>query len=242
MRSQLGAQVHVAQPTDHRLVGVGVALHLEAGVFQFKFVQNFKQTVFVAFAFGVHRQPLHGQRKLQGFEVNVVFVMGIVQHAVKLNVVHLGHGTDVAGHQAGHFHVVFALQAVQVRHLERPLARAHKQLRVFAHGALVHTEHPQLADEGVHHHLEHVGQHMQAHHRAGSQRLAVGRQAHLCRTVAGCPRPDWVPAWPVHPAIAAHRRRCGPTQTRIGIKCPERKRASNGACNSCGVGSTPSSR
>ena len=158
---QLGAQVHVTQAADHRLVGVRVALDLEAGVFQFELVQYFKQAVFIALALGLHRQPLHGQWKLQRLQVDVVFVVRVVQHAIEFDLVHLGHRPDVARPQAGHFDIVLALQAVEVRHLERPLARADEQLRVLCNRALVHAKHPHLANERVHHHLEHMGQHVQ---------------------------------------------------------------------------------
>jgi len=111
---QLGAQMHIAQPTDNGFIGAGVALHLEAWVFQLKFVQYFKQAVLITLAPRLHRQSLHGQGKLEWREVNVVLIVRVVQHAVKLDLIDLGNRADVAWHQAGHFHVVLALQPVEV--------------------------------------------------------------------------------------------------------------------------------
>jgi hypothetical protein len=77
----------------------GVALDLEAGVFQLQLVQNLEQALLVALAPGLHGQALHGLGKLQRFQVDVVFVVRIVQHAVEFDLLDLGHRADVTGHQ-----------------------------------------------------------------------------------------------------------------------------------------------
>lgn len=63
---------------DHRLVGAGMALDLEAGVFQLQFVQHLKQALLVPLALGLHRQALHRLRQGQGPQVNLVFVVRVI--------------------------------------------------------------------------------------------------------------------------------------------------------------------
>ena len=111
---QLGAQMHIAQSPDNGFVGAGVALHLEARVFQLQFMQYFKQAVFITLAPRLYRQSLHGQGKLEWLQVNVVLIVRVVQHAVKFDLIDLGHGANVARHQAGHFHIFLALQAIKM--------------------------------------------------------------------------------------------------------------------------------
>ena len=120
-----------------------------------------EQALFIALAPRLHRQPVHRLGELQRAQMDVVFVVRIVQHIVKADFVDLGNRPDVAGLQGRHFQEVLALQAVQMGDLERAFGGADKQLRVAAHRALVHPEHAELAHERVDHHLEHMGQHVQ---------------------------------------------------------------------------------
>ena len=126
---QLGAQVHFAEAADHGLVGGGMALDLEAGVFELELVQDVEQALLVALAPGLHRQALHRLRKFERLQVDVVLVVRVVQHAVELDLVDLGDGADVAGQQRGHLDVVLALQPVQVGDLERAFGRPDEELR-----------------------------------------------------------------------------------------------------------------
>jgi hypothetical protein len=68
-----------------------------------------------------------------------------------------------------------AVQAQQVADLERFLGIADQQLHVALQRALVHAEDAELADEGVDHHLEHMGQHMLL--RVGDRAEGLGRWA-----------------------------------------------------------------
>ena len=56
--------------------------------------------------------------------------------------------------------VLAALQHEQVPDLERLAAVADEELRVARHRALVHAEDAELADERIHHDLEHVREHV----------------------------------------------------------------------------------
>jgi hypothetical protein len=95
----------------------------------------------------VHRQALHWLRELERFEVDVVFVMRIVQYAVELDFIDLGHGAEVARQQRLGFEVLLALQAIDVSDLERTLAITDKELRILADGALMNTENANFANE-----------------------------------------------------------------------------------------------
>ena len=157
---ELGSQMHVPEPPNHGFVGAGVTLHLETGVFKFKFVQNIEQPLLVALAPCLHRQTMHGLWKSQWFEVNVILVVRVMQHAIEFNFVHLGNGADVTRHQVCDFDVILALKAIQMRDLEGFPGRSNKQLGVAPDRSLVHPKDPQLANEGVDHDLENVGQNM----------------------------------------------------------------------------------
>ena len=92
--------------------------------------------------------------------MDVVLVVGIVQHRVELDFVDLGDRADVARNQGVGLDIFFSLQQIQVRHLERPRAVADEQLRIALHRALVHAENAELAHVGIDDDLEHVGEHV----------------------------------------------------------------------------------
>ncbi|MNF57000.1 hypothetical protein D3C84_385100 [compost metagenome] len=105
------AQVQFAHATQHGLLSGGLVVELHAGVFGLQPVQHFGNALFVATALGLDGQALHGGGEIQGFEVDLVFVMGVVQHRVEFHFVDLGQGAEVAGDQPRHFLVALALQA-----------------------------------------------------------------------------------------------------------------------------------
>ena len=83
-----------------------------------------------------------------------------MQHATQLNLIDFGHCAQFAGHQRIDFDVVFALQAVEMRHLAGALAVADEELAVFAQRALMDAEDAKFANEGVADHFEDMRQHM----------------------------------------------------------------------------------
>ena len=123
-------------------------------------VQHVGDAPFVAAPLGLDRDAVHRRRELERRHVDVVLVVRVVQHAVEVDLVHLRDGGDVAGHRAVDLDVLAALQHEQVPDLERLAALADVELRVARDGALVHAEDPELADERVHHDLEHVREHV----------------------------------------------------------------------------------
>jgi hypothetical protein len=152
--------VQIAQAADEGLVDRGVVLDLEGGVLGGELVQRVRDLLLVAPALGLDRERVHGGRKLERHEMNLVFVMRIVQHRVEMNLVHLGDRPDVARDERVGLDEVLALQQVGVADLECLAAFADEELRVLGDRALVDAKHPHLADVGVDHHLEDVRDHV----------------------------------------------------------------------------------
>ena len=109
---------------------------------------------------GLIANAVHRRRELERPHVDVVLVVRIVQHAVELDLVDLGHGADVARHDLVDLDVLLALQHEQMPDLERLAAVADEELRVACDRALVHAEDAELAHERVDDDLEHVREHV----------------------------------------------------------------------------------
>ena len=150
-------QVQVGQPAHHALVELAVVLDAEAGVLFVELGQRGGEFLLLSLVRRLHCQTEHGPGEIQRLEVDLVLVVGIVQHSVEMDLVHLGHGGDVAGYGLVDLDVLLAAQLEQVAHLEWFLAVVDEQLGVAPHRALVDTEHAELAHEGIVDDLEHVG-------------------------------------------------------------------------------------
>ena len=135
-------------------------LYLETGIFTHQLGQDLPQPLLIATPLGRNRQAMHRRREGQRPEVDMVVLSGIVQHGVKVQLVDLGNGADVAGQRTRHLNMRLALQPVQMRHLEGLAAVADIQLAARCDRALVHPQHAQLADVGIDRDLEDMGQHM----------------------------------------------------------------------------------
>ena len=168
---QLGAQVHVAKATDHRFVGGRVTLDLEGRVLHGQFAEDIEQTLLVALLLRLDGQAGHRLREFERLQVNMVFVVRVVQHAVEGYFVDLGHSADFARQQFIHLEGLGALDTVKVCHLERFLAVTDEELHFLLHRALMHAEDADLAHVGVDDHLEHMRQHMAGGVRFGGERL-----------------------------------------------------------------------
>jgi hypothetical protein len=214
---------------------------LEAGVFDLELVQDLEQALLVGLAPRMYRQALHRLRKLERLQVDMVFVMRIVQHAVELDFLDLGDGAQIAGYQRLDLDILLALQAIHVADLERTLAVADEELRVLADRSLMDAEDTDLADEGIADDLEDVRQHvllrvwlgMEGFHRTAGfaaverRRVTLGRiGASLASTSSNCG--------------CRHRFLQKRRESESGGRhaAPFRK----GRCSSSGLGSTPSSR
>ncbi len=174
---QVDAQVQVRQAADDGFVGFLLVLDVEAGVLLGQLVQGVGELLLLAAAGGLDRQAEHRPREVDRREVDVVFVVAVVQHGVEVQVVDLGHRGDVAGHRAVDLDVVLALDAEQVADLERLAAVVDEQLRILLHRALVHAEDAQLAHERVVGDPEHVGDHVRIRVRGQFQRPGFGAAA-----------------------------------------------------------------
>ena len=116
-------------------------------------------------------RPNIGLGKSSGCEVDLVFVVAVVQHRIEMQFVDLGDRGDVAGYRLVDLDVVLALELEQVPDLERLLAVVDEQLRVPLHRALVDAEDAELADEGIVDDLEHVGDDVRLRIGRGFDRL-----------------------------------------------------------------------
>ncbi len=164
--------MQLAQAPDYGLIGRSVALELEARVLHLELVQHFEQALLVALLLGLNRDTVHRRGKFEGAQVDMVLVVRIVQHAVELDLLDLGHRADVPRNERIGLDVVLALYRKQVPDLEGAPAVADEELRVRGDRSLVHAEDPHLADEGIDDHLEHVREHV---------RLRPGHRVELLR-------------------------------------------------------------
>ena len=149
-------QVQVAEAVQHGLVLRRVVLDAHARVFGRQPVQAFRELLFVAALLGADREAEHRRRERDRLQVEVVLVVRVVQHGVEVDLVDLRHRADVARHRLCDLDVLLALQLEQVRDLDGLAAIADEQRRAGLHGALVHAEDAELADERVDRDLEDV--------------------------------------------------------------------------------------
>ncbi len=98
---EVDAQVQVGQAANHGFVGLGLVLDDEAGILLGQLVQCGGEFLLLALAGGFHRQAEHRLGEVERREVDLVFVVAVVQHRVEMQVVDLGDGGDVAGDRPG---------------------------------------------------------------------------------------------------------------------------------------------
>jgi hypothetical protein len=168
-------QVQLAEAAHDGLVGRGVVLDVEAGVFGLELVQRVGELLLVAALGDVDGQPEQRHRALDAVEVEVVLVVGVVQHGVEVDVVDARDGEDVAGHALVDLVQLGAVYPIQVIDLERLARVADEQLRVRRDPALVDAEDADLAAERVVDDLEDVGDGVQVRVRRDLHRLACRR-------------------------------------------------------------------
>jgi hypothetical protein len=81
---------------QHRLVQSGVMLDADTGIFGGKFVEGVCESLFVTAPFWFYCEPVHGRREVDGTEVVIIFVVGVVEHIIEADLVDLGDTADVA--------------------------------------------------------------------------------------------------------------------------------------------------
>jgi hypothetical protein len=121
------AQMQVPQTAEDHLVDRGIVLDDECRVLRHHLVQHVGDALLVAAALGRDREPVHGHRELQRPHVDVVLVVGVVQHAVEGDLVDLRHRGQVARHGVVDLDVLAALEREQVPDLERLAAVARRR-------------------------------------------------------------------------------------------------------------------
>ena len=163
--------MHLAEAADDGLLGLHVALDAEAGVFVEEAVEGLREALLVAVLFGQERQAENGLRVARPGHVEVVFVVGIMEHRVAVDLVDAGHRADVAGDADVDLGLILALHAQQVADLEGLAGVADEELGVGRDRALVDAEQAQLAAEGVVADLEDVGDDVLVGVGGGADRL-----------------------------------------------------------------------
>ena len=149
--------MHLAEAADHGLLGLEVVLDGQAGVFIKEAVQGFGELLLVTVFLCRQGQAENGLGIARRHQVEVVLVVGVVEDGVPVDVVHPGHGADVAGNADFDLGLGLALDAQQVTDLEGLAGVADEELGVGCDRALVDAEQAEFAAEGVVAHLEDVG-------------------------------------------------------------------------------------
>ena len=123
-------------------------------------MHDLPQALLVAALGRLDGEPEDRARELDRHQVDMVFVVGVVQHAVVRDLLDLRDRADVTRQATVDRHVLLAAQHIQLADLEGLAAVAHEQLAVARDSALVHAEHAQLAHERIHADFEHVRDHV----------------------------------------------------------------------------------
>ncbi len=172
---ELGLQVNLAHAADHPGMAAVVALQAHRGILGGQPGQRFRELLLVPLPPWRQRQPVHRRRQHAGLQVDVVFVVRVVQHGVEVEFVDACDRADLAGLQAGRFDQFLAVDPVQMRYPDRPAGVADEQLHVLAHRALEHAEGADPAHVRIDRDPEHVRDRMRARIGTGGERLRVRR-------------------------------------------------------------------
>ena len=197
--------MHVAKPANDSFVGGRVTFDFKAGVFHLELVQNVEQALFIDLTFGIDGQPQHGLGKFQRTQMDVIFSVRVVQHAVKIYLFDFCNGAQISWHQGRNFDKFLALQLIQMADLDGFFCIANKKLGLFFKCALVHAEYAYFAHVRVSNNFEHVRDHMQR--RIGLDR--IGR-----RIISAC----------------AAKKRCLIAFHGVGCKCRQHVQQLGDAC------------
>lgn len=228
--------MQVAKTPQHRFLGMGIVLQGQAGIFLQQLVDGIGQFLFVAARRRADGQSEQRDGEAQRARLDLILVVGIVQHHAAMDFVHLGHGADISRNAGGHFRMFLAVHVEQMADLKGFAAVADVQLAVFIEGALMDPENAELADKGVDQHLEHmrhqvlarIGRAVQEFGIRGSlqERFRVGLGG------VGKQFDEDVQQFLTPAPVRAETK-------QIGIKWPSRKAFSNGACSCSGWRSSP---
>ena len=152
------SKVQLPETADHRLAGRGAVLDLEARVFGRQLREGVGELLLVSAGLRLDGKPVHRLGQGHRRRPRHVAARG-VQHRSVADLVHLRDGADVARHAFVDLHVVLALEAKEVSHLEGLAPVVDVELGVAGHRAGVDAERGELADEGVDGHPEDLRHH-----------------------------------------------------------------------------------
>ena len=157
---QQHAQVKLAHAVEHGLVHRGVVLDAHARVLGGELVQGVGEALLVAAALRLDRESEHRRREGDRLQVVLVLLVRVMQHCIQVQLLHLGDRADVPGLGGRDLARLLAQEAVEVRDLDGFAPVADEELAARTHRALVHAQHPELADVRVDAHLEDVRDHV----------------------------------------------------------------------------------
>ncbi len=152
--------MQLAETAHDGLVGRGVVLDAKAGVLGLELVHGVRELLLVAVLGRSDGKAEQGDRTLDGAQVVMVLVMGVMEHRIEMDVIDTSHCQDVAGQALVHLDLLVPMQTEQVVDLECFAGIADEQLGVRRDSSLMDTEDTELAAKRVVDHLEDVGQDM----------------------------------------------------------------------------------
>ena len=144
-----GCQVKLTHAAQNNLVERGIVLDLQGRVLCFRNMQCIGCLLCICIVLRTDGETEHRSWQLDRFQVEMVFVMGVVQNGVVVCFIDTRDGTDVPGNPGLGFRMFFAVDLEQLRSLERLASIANEQLIAGLDGALVNTEHSETTFECV---------------------------------------------------------------------------------------------
>ena len=125
---QRDTQVQLAQPSHNGLIQFLIVFNNKTRVFFLQTLECGREFLFLAATLGIHRESIHGFRKIQRFEVIAILIMRVVKYHVIMNVINFGYGTDIARNTSVNLIMLATLYAKQMTHFERLAGIANQQL------------------------------------------------------------------------------------------------------------------
>ena len=106
---QLGLEMNLAQPTDDGFIARRVALDHEGRILHRQLAENIEQALLVTLLFRLDSQPGHRLRKFERYQMDMIFVVRVVQHGIEIHFFNFGNRPDIAGHQFINFNDILGL-------------------------------------------------------------------------------------------------------------------------------------
>src|SRR5579863_9726699 len=123
-----------------------MVLDADARILRRELVKGIGEALLVAAALRLYGEAQHRRREGDGLEMVLVLVVGVMQHGIEVQLVHLGDRADIARDRFRYLHGVLADELIYMCDLEWFARIAHEELGTGAHGALMDAQNTELAD------------------------------------------------------------------------------------------------